>query len=162
MEIEKKKSNKALLGLIISLCGLGAVYLGTSVYFVNHFNVGSKINLIDVSGKTVDEANLEVMSKIGSYELNLEGRDGINDMITANDINLQCDLQNRIKEIKDTQSALRWIGCLFKSENTNISDVVVYDENKLEDKIDKSLFMKSENIVEPQNATLKYNDGHYG
>ena len=62
MEIEKKKSNKALLGLIISLCGLGAVYLGTSVYFVNHFNVGSKINLIDVSGKTVDEANLEVMS----------------------------------------------------------------------------------------------------
>lgn len=161
MEIEKKKSNKALLGLIISLCGLGAVYLGTSVYFVNHFNVGSKINLIDVSGKTVDEANLEVMSKIGSYELNLEGRDGINDKITANDINLQCDLQNRIKEIKDTQSALRWIGCLFKSENTNISDVVVYDENKLEDKIDKSLFMKSENIVEPQNATLKYNDGHY-
>ena len=93
--------------------------------------------------------------------MNLEGRDGINDKITANDINLQCDLQNRIKEIKDTQSALRWIGCLFKSENTNISDVVVYDENKLEDKIDKSLFMKSENIVEPQNATLKYNDGHY-
>ena len=64
MEIEKKKSNKALLGLIVSLCGLGEVYLGTSVYLANHFNVGSKINCIDVSGKTVDEADSEIMSKI--------------------------------------------------------------------------------------------------
>ena len=161
MEIEKKKSNKALLGLIISLCGLGVVYLGTSVYFENHFNVGSKINCIDVSGKTVDEADSEIMSKINSYELNLEGRDGLEDKITADDINLQYNLQNKLQEIKDNQSALWWVGSLFKDENTNISDAVVYDDDKLEKKIDNSSFMDSKNIVEPQNAALKYNDGSY-
>ena len=52
MEIEKKKNNKFLLGIIITICGLVVVYLGTSLYFVNHFNRGSKINSIDVSRKT--------------------------------------------------------------------------------------------------------------
>lgn len=161
MEIEKKKSNKALLGLIVSLCGLGSVYLGTSVYFINHFNIGSKINCIDVSGKTVDEADSEIMSKISSYELNLEGRDGLEDKITSDDINLQYNLQNKLQEIKDNQSAMCWVGSLFKDENTNISDTVVYDENKLEKIIDNLSFMDSKNVVEPQNASLKYNNGSY-
>ncbi|MDO5516810.1 MAG: L,D-transpeptidase/peptidoglycan binding protein [Clostridium sp.] len=161
MEIEKKKNNKVLLGIIISICGLGAVYLGTSLYFSNHFNVGSKINSIDVSGRTIDEADTEIMSQISSYELSLEGRNELEDTITADDINLQYNLQNKLQQIKDNQSALGWIGSLFKEENTNISDAVVYDDSKLDSKIDNLSVMDSKNIVEPKNAALEYNNGQY-
>lgn len=161
MEIEKKKNNKVLLGIIISICGLGAVYLGTSFYFVNHFNIGSKVNSIDVSGKTIDEADTEIMSKISSYELSLEGRNGLEDKITADDINLQYDLQDRLQQIKDNQSSLAWIGSLFKDENSNVSDAVAYDDGKLDKKINNLSVMDSKNIVEPQNASLKYSDGTY-
>ncbi|MBE6062935.1 MAG: peptidoglycan-binding protein [Clostridium butyricum] len=165
MEIEKKKGNKALLGLIISLCGLGAVYLGVSAYFANHFNFGSKINFIDVSGKTIDEAHSEIMARINSYELNIQGRNGLEDKITSDDINLQYNLkynlQSKLREIKDNQSAIGWIGYLFKDSNANISDVIMYDYSKLENKIDNSSFMNSKNIIEPQNAVLKYDKDKY-
>lgn len=161
MEIGKKKNNKLLLGLIVSLCGLGAIYLGTSIYFINHFNIRSKINFIDVSGKTIDEADSEIMSKINSYELNLKGRNGLEDTITADDINLQCNLQNKLEEIKNNQSALCWIGSVFKDKNASISDLLVYDESKLEEKIENSSLMNSKDIVEPKNAELKYNNDSY-
>ncbi|HCW52636.1 MAG TPA: peptidoglycan-binding protein [Clostridium sp.] len=161
MEIEKIKNNKLLLGFIVSLCGLGAIYFGTSIYFINHFNIGSKINFVDVSGKTIDEADSEIMSKINSYELNLKGRNGLEDIITADDINLQCDLQNKLEQIKNNQNALFWMGNLFKDENASISDLLVYDESKLEKKINNSSLMNSKDIVEPQNAELKYNNGSY-
>ena len=161
MEIEKIKNNKLLLGLIVSLCGLGAIYFGTSIYFINHFNIGSKINFVDVSGKTIDEADSEIMSKINSYELNLKGRNGLEETITADDINLQCDLQNKLEQIKNNQNALFWMGNLFKGENASISDSLVYDDSKLEKKINNSSLINSDDIVEPQNAELKYNNGIY-
>lgn len=161
MEIEKKKSNKVLLGLIISLCGLSTVYLGTSIYLINRFNIGTKINSIDVSGKTIDEANSEIMSKINSYELNLEGRNELKDKITADDVNLQYNLQDKLRQVKDDQNCLCWLVSLFENENTRISDCVVYDENKLEKKLDDSFFADSNSVVEPQNAELKYNSGNY-
>lgn len=161
MEIEKIKNNKLLLGLIVSLCGLGAIYFGTSIYFINHFNIGSKINFVDVSGKTIDEADSEIMSKINSYELNLKGRNGLEETITADDINLQCDLQNKLEQIKNNQNALFWMGNLFKGENASISDSLVYDDSKLEKKINDSSLMNSKDIVEPQNAELKYNNDSY-
>lgn len=161
MEIEKKKNNKFLVGIIITICGLGAVYLGTSMYFINHFNIGSKINSIDVSGKTIDEADTEIISKISSYELSLEGRNGIKDKITADDINLQYNLQGRLQQIKDNQNSFAWIGSLFKENNTNIPDLVVYDDEKLDKVLDNLSVMDSKNIVEPQNAAIKYENGAY-
>lgn len=161
MEFEKKKNNKVLLGVIISICGLGAIYLGTSLYFVNHFNAGSKINSIDVSGKTIDEASTEIMEKINSYDLSLEGRNGLEDEITADDINLQYNLQDRLEQIKDSQSSFGWIGSLIKEDNADISDSVTYDEGKLDKKIDNLSVMDSKNIIEPQNASLEYDNGSY-
>lgn len=161
MEIEKKKNNKFLLGIIITICGLVVVYLGTSLYFVNHFNRGSKINSIDVSGKTIEEADNEIMSKINSYELSLEGRNGVKDKITADDINLQCDLKGRLEQIKNNQSSLAWIGSFFKDNNTNISDIVTYDDKKLDKVLENLSAMSAENVVEPKNASIKYENGAY-
>ena len=57
--MRRKRSNnhsKVILGGVISLCSLMAIYLGVSLYCINHFNFGSTINGIDVSGRTVEEA----------------------------------------------------------------------------------------------------------
>ena len=62
-----------IIGVIIL-----AVYLGTSVFFINRFYLGSTINCVSVSGKTVNEAYDEIISNAKNYELKIKGRDGFN------------------------------------------------------------------------------------
>src|SRR5471030_2870017 len=102
-----KKSSKVIPGVIISLCTLIAIYLGMSLYFMNHFYFGSVINGINVAGKTVGEVKKELASEIEAYTLDLEERGDITEQIKAADIGLKYD-GDKIMELKDNQNPFAW------------------------------------------------------
>ncbi|MFW2487294.1 peptidoglycan binding domain-containing protein [Clostridium chromiireducens] len=156
----KDKSNKVIPGVVVSLSILTAVYLGLSLYFTNHFHFGSIINGIDVSGKTVEEAETKLASEINLYTLELDERGDMTETIKAADIGLKHD-SNKIKELKDKQNPFNWISTIFKKDESEASQIVTYDEELLNKTLNNLACITSSNTVEPKNASFEYKDGSY-
>lgn len=108
MEIVNRH-NKIAAGIIICIFALLAVYFATSIYFVNHLYFGTKINGIDVSGKTVEEIEAQMTSKLNKYTLNIKERGGRKEQIKSGDIKLKYKSVKQIENLKDKQNPLAWI-----------------------------------------------------
>ena len=161
MENKKNKYNKIVIRVVIFVCVLLTIYLGLSAYFVKHFYFGSIINGISVSGKTIEEAENKISSEIGNYTLELEERGDIKEHIKANYIDLKYNQNGKIKLFKDAQKPFAWIYKIFNKKNTELSEVVTYDKELLEECIDNLSCLDKDNIIEPKNANLKYTDNGY-
>ena len=161
MELERTNSSK----IIIVASGISgvvlAIYLGTSAFFINRFNPGSTINCVSVSGKTVNEAHDEIINKAKNYELNINGRNGFNELIKGTDINLIYNDNDIIRELKDSQNPLGWAGSAFTKNDYKTPELISFDEEKFNNKIDSLTCFNEDNIEEPKNPILQYNDGKY-
>lgn len=161
MEGQVNKHNKVWKGIVIFLLVLLGTYLRISVYFINHFYFGTVINHINVSGKTIEGAQKEVLSKTEGYVLELEGRDGTKEQIQGKDIDLKYNLDTKIKELKDTQNGFEWIYKILMPKDFKISDVVTYDKELLEKQFDNLSYFDTTNIIEPKNPNFEYTDNGY-
>lgn len=159
-EKEKDKCNKIVIRSFITFCALLIIYLGTAEYFRNHFYFGSQINGINVSAKTVEEANEEVEAKSKSYSLNLKERGGKSEEIRASDIGLKYNSVGQIKKFKDSQNPYKWIAA-FINEDSKMIVKVSYDTKLLKEKINKLSCFDNKNIVEPRNPSFRYTDKAY-
>lgn len=156
----QNKRSKAIQGTIASLCCLGAIYLGVAAYSANHFNFGTKINGVNVGGKSVTEAEETLSSQIQSYKLELDERGDTKEEIKGTDIGLKYD-GDKIKELKDSQSSLGWIATLFKKNNPETSKIYSYDEDLLNKALNNLSCVKNKSASNPKNASLEYKDGSY-
>ena len=154
------KSSKVVPVVMISLCTLIIIYLGMTMFFKNHFYFGSVISGINVAGKTVGEVEKELSSEMETYTLELEERGDVTEQIKAVDIGLKYD-GNKIKELKDSQNASSWVAALFKKNDSEISQIVTYDEELLNKSFNKLSCLNSSNIIKPENASFKYTDDGY-
>jgi hypothetical protein len=131
-----------------------------TMYFKNNFYFGSVINGIDVTGKTVEEAEKELAAEINTYTLELEERGEVNEQIKATDIGMKYD-ENKIKDLKEKQNSISWALALFKKNDTEMSQIVTYDEELLKENFDKLSCLDSSNIIKPQDASLEYAEDGY-
>ncbi|RQN12793.1 peptidoglycan-binding protein [Clostridium butyricum] len=154
----KDNSKKVAKIMVMSLCPLIAMYLGISAYFMNHFYFGSTIYDVNVSGKTVKQAEALLADEISGYTLKLQGRNDVSEEIKGTDIALEYEQGDKIENFKKSQNPFLWIASLFtKNEFTN-EQLVTFDKDLLKDKIDNSSFFDKENIIEPKNPTFEYGD----
>src|SRR3712207_7245850 len=109
MKKQIKTQRKVIIGISASIVVLLGIYLGISMYFSNHFYFGTKINNVDVSGKTVDEVEKQFSSAVNAYTLDLKGRNNLNQQIKSSDIGLKYDAKGKIQDIKDEQNPFAWI-----------------------------------------------------
>lgn len=161
MEKQKSKRNKITIGIIVSFCALIAIYFGITIYFTNHFYLGSTISCVNVSGKTVEEVNEQMPAEVEEYTLELEERENLKEQIRGSDIGLEYNSGGKVKELKDKQNPFGWIIALFDKNDSKISEVVTYDEELLRTCLDKLSCLDSSNITEPQNPKFQYTDDGY-
>lgn len=93
-------SNKFIKGIIISFSTLLVIYLGISIYFTNHFYFGTVLNGINVSGKTAEEADKLMASKIESYSLQLIERGDTQEQIESADLGLKYNSDGKIQDLR--------------------------------------------------------------
>ncbi|WP_294405419.1 L,D-transpeptidase family protein [uncultured Clostridium sp.] len=151
-----KDSGKALKIVVMSLCPLIAMYLGVSVYFMNHFYFGSTVYDVNVAGKTVAQAESLLSDEISGYTLKLQGRNNVSEEIKGEDIDLQYEQGDKIENFKKSQNPFLWITSLFRKNKLTNEQLVTFDENLLKNTIDNSSFFDKENIIEPENPTFEY------
>lgn len=161
MEMIKNKRNKIFSGIIILFFVLLAVYIGISIYFINHFYFGSTVNCISVAGKTVDEVNEQIPDKINQYTLELKERGNNKEQIKGTDINLRYNSDEKIQELKNKQNPFKWVIALFDNKDSKVVQVVTYDEKLLKQYLDKLNCFDTSNIFEPHNPIFQYKNGAY-
>lgn len=157
----KNKLKKIMVLIVTFLATLLSMYLAMSVYFMNRFYFGSSVNCINVSGKTIQEANKELTDEIAAYTLILEERGGLKEEIKSADVALKYNPDAKLQSLKDSQNPFKWIYGVFNETNFHLSEVASYDEDLLKKSIDNLSCFNANNIIEPKNASFKYSANGY-
>ena len=156
-----KKHKKIAMSIIIFSCTVLVIYLGMTIYFMNHFYFGSEINSINVSGKAVEEVNKQMAVEIQTYNLNLKERGGINEQISAKEVGLKYNSDGEFKGLKDTQNPFKWISAFFNIDASLMIEGVRYDKELLRKRVDMLSCFDVRNIIEPKNPTFRFIDNVY-
>ncbi|SDP67127.1 L,D-transpeptidase family protein [Clostridium gasigenes] len=155
------KPNKVVGDIIIVICVLILVYVGGSIYFIKHFNFGTIINGVNVSGKTINKASEKIANEINRYKLELKERGGVTEEILVNDIDLKYNSDSTIQHIKEKQNEFEWMFGLVTKAYYKLPEISLYDEELLREKLLNLSCINGENIVDPKSVSFKYGDGAY-
>jgi len=157
----KNKLKKIMVLIVTFFATLLSMYLAMSVYFMNRFYFGSSVNCINVSGKTIQEANKKLADEIATYTLVLEERGDLKEEIKSADIGLKYNPDAKLQSLKDSQNPFKWIYGVFNKTNFDLSEVASYDADLLKKSIDNLSCLNANNIIEHENASFKYSDNGY-
>lgn len=159
MKDEKVKGKVYLLSLIIVI--ILSFYVLMSIYFDKHYYFGTYINGINVSCKTVSEANDLLLKESYNYVIKLEERNNITESIEGSSINFKYEGSDEAQEIKDSQKPSLWIVDIFSNNKYIINEVYSFDRELLMGELEKLECFNNGNIIEPLDACFKYEDGEY-
>lgn len=144
-----------VIGMVTVLAAAGAgagfyVYMGRQYETV--FFPHTVINGFDASNKTAEEVKDLIAAGIEGYTLTIYERGGNTEQITGEEINLHSVFDGSLEEYLEAQEPMRW----WQAEGTEyeISTMIDYDEELLEEKIDGLSCFSDENSVEPKDAYL--------
>ncbi|MGN9160373.1 L,D-transpeptidase family protein [Clostridium sulfidigenes] len=162
-EVEKSVNIKKriIIGIIISISILLIIYLSTSLYFMKRFYFGTKINGVSVTGKTTEDIEADILAESESYILKLKQRDSIEENINGSDIEYKYNLENKIEDLKDNQSAFGWIYGVFNTSDYKLEKKVSYNDELLKKKFRSLNCFKKDNIIKPESAKIEYENKEY-
>lgn len=156
-----KKINKNKKYLLLFLGIILFINTAVSMYFLNRFYIGTSLNGVDISCKTIEEVEDILKSKEEEYNFKVKGRDEANIDITGKEIGFKYKIQDEIAKLKITQPSFMWIIGLLDSKELKSSKIITYDEDKLKKLIEKSSLSDHSNKRSPKDATYTYSDNIY-
>ena len=162
VNLDLKEKNKYIVIITATLAAGAAI--SSHIYFKHHFYIGSTINCISVSGKSVQEAEKIIEESIENYSLTLQGRNGQTIVLSGRDFDLKYN-PNKIDEIqyiKESQNESFWIKSLFKDENKDGNNILVtYNEELLDKLVDNSDLFNEDNVIKPENPKFVYENNEF-
>ena len=156
---DRKRTRIAVVSVLVVLL---TVYIGVSIYFMNRFLPGTKLNERKVGGYTAQKVKDEVADEVHSYAIKIQERENKEEQILGSDIDLEPQWGNEIEEMISAQSGFAWPIKLFAPDMLENETLVSYDEDKLAEKIDQLDCMQPENQVAPQDAAIAPYDREQG
>ena len=130
----KKKIFFRALGAVAAVLVLAAG-AGTGYYFIqagryeSAFLPNTKINGMDVSGKTADAVKEAIENNLSGYELKVIARECPKEVITKEDIGLHAEFDGSLEEIINAQNPRDWIKYLGTSSSHEIGTMIVFAGN---------------------------------
>lgn len=139
--------------------GIGAVvllliYIGFSVFFINHYYAGTMINEEDYSFLSIKQTQNKIRDAADHYILEITGRNEGKDSVKGSDVKLEYLFDNSLDEIAEQQNGWLWITSFFKEKQYTVAKTAVFDEDALEKNVNSLSFFKKENIIEPKDAFI--------
>lgn len=151
----KRKKIIMITGITVgSICIL---YLLISLFFINHFYIGTKINDMVFSGKTVNDVENYMKNQVSNYVLTLQEREEQTEQIKGTDIELSYKNGKEIEETLKSQHPLLWITAFFGNKDAEVTVEVDYNREKLDALITGLACMQEQNQQPPVSAQPVYN-----
>lgn len=164
-ETPKKKSKKGLIITLsivgVLLIGIAAAYLGISSYYKDKFVMGTNVNGVDCSEKTLAQVEAMLQKQVEEYALTIQLANGGKEVLEGTDMGIKYGGYKQLKEAFDEQNAYLWPKALFEENNIKAEIVFEYDQEKLNTLIATLECVKPENQVAPVSATVVYKDGTF-
>ena len=130
------------------------------MYFKYHFYTGTTINCINVSFKSIEDAEKYIGDSIDNYKLILKGRGGVINVIDGKDIALGYNYE--INSIKEKQNEISWIKSFFDKDTQEGNNILItYDEKLLNNAIECLDIFKEDNIITPENPKFIYSNNEF-
>lgn len=153
---EQKNGKKRFPVLPVILCGVllaaSAAYGGGLFYYQSHFLPGTIVDRIDVSGMTIEEMKAQVQN----YELRVTERqsDGqsLEEVIQGKDIDLTYASEEPLLELLESQNSWSWF--LPQTAEHITEGLIVYDEEKLENRVENLKGFESDFVEAPTDAYI--------
>lgn len=156
-----KKVKRMVMGILVFSLFLLA-YLFSVFYFSKHYFYKTRINGEDCSFLTDSEVKSRINQKISLYELEIIGKDGVTDTISADDIGLSFLYDEAIREVREKENPFLWITAFFKGYDFELHNVVKFDEALFDEVVDNLVFYEPENIKKAKNAYIGDYDENAG
>ena len=135
------------------LAGIFLAYLAVSVYFMEHFFLGTTVNGENVEFQTVSEVNSLILSQAQAYELTLSERGGMEETLTAEQLGMSFSETENVREYKRIQNGFLWPRMFWQQDSYRISPDIVFDEDTFDSAVE-SLSCVQEGI-EPKDAWVE-------
>ena len=150
--------------LIIGGSGAGClllVYFGLAFFFQSHFVFGTEINGVPCAGKTVEQAEKEILDQVDNYEMHITGKDDFEAVISGQDIDLMVVFDGELEKVKETQNSFGWIASLFGRREKTVGSAVHFNDESLTEQFEALTCLDNPDAVEPVSATLTYKNGSF-
>lgn len=157
----RKKKNAGFIILIVFALILAAVYFGIAFYFSGHFFSNTRINGLDCSKKTVEEAKELIEDKIMEYQLTLVERGGKTETLTAQQLDMEYADDNKIEEVMKKQNPFTWIVAFTGNKVYTVSANRTYNKEALEALMDRLECFNPEVLTAPADAFLERGEEGY-
>lgn len=162
---EKKKGKKAIIITLSIIAGvvaiLAGVYFGISSYYKDKFLMGTTVNGVDCSGKTLKEVEAMLQKEVEEYSITIYKADDTTEVIEGTAMDIIYGGYKKLKESFEKQNAYAWPKALFEETNIKAEIVFEYSPEKLDTIISELECMKPENQVAPVSASVVYNGSEY-
>ena len=123
--------------LCITLVSLMGTYIGLAIYYHNAFAYGTWINNVYCTGRSIQEVNDDLVQNFTYEGITVYDKDGNFYMISAEDINYQFDFIKALEIYQKRQNPWMWIESLYNGDSAELTPVVSYDRQMLEQILDK-------------------------
>lgn len=117
--------------IIVILAVLFIAYFSGVLFFTGHFPPNTTVNNVDVSLKTVKQAESLLTEETQQYTLTVSGREGSGGTIKAGDIGLKPVFNGAINGFLDDCSAFAWPASFFNEREFESDSVVDFDRADL-------------------------------
>ena len=155
----KKLTWKHYLG--IAVVAVLVIYFVIGFYFSKKFFWETKINGMNVAGKTADEV-VEIFNKNASdYSLTIKERKGKTETLTSDQVKTKFEGADEIKQIKEDQGSFGWIKGLFGTEHYDNVTMYSYDTKSFNKAYKKLGAFNSKKMIKTANAKPVYKDGKF-
>ena len=147
--------------VLITAAALLVIYFVIGFSFSKKFFWGTKINGINVAGKTADEVVEIFNKKANDYSLTIKERKGKTEILTSSQIKAKFEGADEIKKIKEDQGSFGWIKGLFGAEHYDNVTMYSYDQTSVKKACSKLDAFNSKKMIKIVNAKPVYKKGKF-
>ena len=161
---KKKRRNrkkKAFIGGMIAICTFGLLYVGGAFYYKDKFFKGTKINGVSCDNLTAKEAEKKIEDKIEDYSLEIAFKDGEKEVIDGKEIDYEYLSDGKIQEYMKKQNPFLWTSGFFRQYDYEVGEGIVFDETKLQKKLNTFACMQDANMVPPKDAYIAFENNNF-
>lgn len=115
------------------LAGIFLAYLAASVYFMEHFFLGTVVNGENVEFQTVKQVNSLILEQAEGYGLTLLERGGTEESVTAQQLGMSFSETENVRNYKRVQNGFLWPRMFWQQDTYQIAPDITFDEETFDE-----------------------------
>lgn len=140
----KRKIGIVLLIILLLVFFLLAGYFLLAFYYRQGFTLNTWINGVYCTGKSVEEVNSELLSKVEAPIVIITDNEGTEYEINLEDVGYQVDYLTSLQQFREDQNPYLWIDNVTFHKNHDLAPQVSYDKDAFQDLFYELDFVQTE------------------